>query len=92
MTSPRPYVRRSTQEWYALFEELDASGLDRSAFCREKGLVRETLRQAERRLREHEPRSPFVELTGDLVNGDVGRGWDIELELGDGLVLRLARR
>jgi ATP-dependent helicase YprA (DUF1998 family) len=92
MSEPRRYVRRSPQQWRQILDEFAASGLDRSTFCRERGLVRETLRQAERRLGSTEEQPSFVELSPDLVNDLPERRWEIELEFGDGLVLRLARR
>ena len=92
MSKPRRYVRRSPEEWRRILDELAVSGLDRSTFCREKGLVRETLRQAEQRLGLNEQAATFVELSSEFVGHGVERSWDIELELGDGMVLRLARR
>lgn len=60
MSEPRRYVRRSPQQWRQILDEFAASGLDRSTFCRERGLVRETLRQAERRLGSTEEQPSFV--------------------------------
>ena len=68
MSEPRRYVRRSPQQWRQILDEFAASGLDRSTFCRERGLVRETLRQAERRLGSTEEQPSLVELSPDQVN------------------------
>jgi hypothetical protein len=93
MIKPRRYVRRSPEEWRQILDELAASGLNRSTFCREKGVVRETLRQAEQRLGLNGQTGTFVELSGEFVDHrGAARCWDVELELGDGVVLRLARR
>lgn len=91
MKASRPRIRRTPKEWYTILEDLEASGLDRKAFCERKGLRREALRRAERRLRQTEPTEmSFVEVS--TPPAAPMRGWDVELELGDGLVLRLARR
>jgi hypothetical protein len=90
---PRPRIRRSPEQWHQILDELESSGLSRSAFCRQKGLLAETLRQAERRVGRHEQRARFVELSSPaLLDDEPRRRWDIELELGDGVVLRLGRR
>lgn len=95
MAKTRTRVRRSTQQWRRILDELETSGLDRKTFCERKGLRREALRRAERRLaagREAPAPLSFVELAAPLPEAEPSRGWDVELELGDGLVLRLARR
>jgi putative transposase len=93
MRKSRARVRRSAEQWRKIFDELQASGLDRKTFCERRGLGRETLRRAERRLeRAASVRSRFVEVTPVPVVVEPSRGWDVELELGDGVVLRLARR
>lgn len=94
MKKSRPRVRRSREQWHKILDELETSGLDPKTFCERKGLRREALRRAERRLGREEPVTmPFVEVAAPpVVEVDPSRGWDMELELGDGLVLRLARR
>lgn len=91
MKTSRPRIRRTAEQWHAILEEFGASDLDRKTFCERKGLRREALRRAELRLSQSEPVSmPFVELAAPAA--DPVRGWDVELDLGEGLVLRLARR
>ena len=91
MTTSRRRIRRSPEQWEQILDELKASGLDRKAFCEQKGLRREALRRAERRLSgKASAKMPFVDIAP--VGVVPGCGWEVELELGDGLVLRLARR
>lgn len=93
MKKSRPRVRRSAEQWRKIFDELEASGLDRKTFCERRGLGRETLRRAERRLEQGTAvSSRFVEVTPMPVGVEPSSGWDVELELGGGVVLRLARR
>lgn len=91
MKTTRSRIRRTPEQWREILHEFRASGLDRKSFCERKGLRRESLRRAEIRLDHSEPVSmPFLELAAPAA--EPVRGWDMELELGDGLVLRLARR
>lgn len=94
MNQSRTRVRRSPDQWRRLLEELEASGLDRKTFCQRKGLRMESLRRAQHRLaRRAAPLTPFVELMPpERPTSAVSRDWDVELELGGGVVLRLARR
>lgn len=95
MPKIRTRLRRSAQQWRRILDELETSGLDRKTFCERKGLRREALRRAERRLaadREAPAPLSFVEVAAPLAEVESSRAWDVELELGDGLVLRLARR
>lgn len=94
MKPSRRRIRRSPEQWREILDEFRASGLDRKHFCERKGLGREALRRAERRLAERDAPTPlsFVEVAAPLPEAEPGRAWDVELELGDGLVLRLARR
>lgn len=87
----RPRIRRTPEQWRGILDEFKASGLDRKSFCERNGLRREALRRAELRLGVDAPtKMPFVEVAP--LAGAASPAWDIELELGDGLVLRLARR
>lgn len=91
MKPSRPRIRRTPEQWRQILDKFRASGLDRKTFCEQQGLRRESLRRAEHRLSQTEPAGmSFVEVSASPA--EPTRGWDIELELGDGLVLRLARR
>lgn len=91
MKTSRRRIHRTPEQWREILDEFRTSGLDRKSFCERKGLRRESLRRAEIRLRRYAPVSiPFVEVAAPVA--EPVRGWDMELELGDGLVLRLARR
>ena len=87
-------VRRSEDEWRELFARFDQSGQTREAFCAEHGIVlssfirwRKKLRPGVRTTPMAAPDPVFVELTSkrEAVH------WDVELELGAGVVLRLRR-
>lgn len=85
----RRRIRRSKSEWQQLIAEQAQSGLSQIAFCQAKGLGLASFQNWKRRLAV-----PVVEETW-LDLGQLGEraavGWDIELDLGDGLCLRLRR-
>jgi hypothetical protein len=63
----------------------------RRAFCAQAGVSPSTLDYRRRKLRdEGSAAASFIELA---ASREAGRsGWEVELALGDGMVLRLARR
>lgn len=82
---------RSRVQWQGLLAAYDQRTVTREAFCEEAGVAPSTLDYWRRKLRE-EGSAPagFIELAG---GGEAGKsGWEVELALGDGVVLRLARR
>ena len=90
-------ARRSAAQWRALLERQTGSGQSIEAFCRAQSVSAASFYRWRRRLSEGgkvpesaaEPaaaRAAFVDL-GML--GGCARGWELELALGEGLVLRL---
>ena len=84
--------KRTAAEGQRLIAEYEASGQTRKAFCASRSISINTLdywrRRCNARRTEVSKVVPeFVELTPLKVCG----GLDIELELGDGVVLRLRR-
>ena len=99
-TSTRPTrgrrARRSRDQWRELLERFEHSGQSREDFCREHGLTLSSFAHWRRALgktaaggRVVEAAPVFFELTPQ-PSGPAG-SWDVELELGDGVVLRLRR-
>lgn len=95
--------RRTPAQWRELIERQAVSGLSQEAFCDREGLGRSTFTRWKSRLEskiasgtEVPAASLFAELTAadappKAARGHSGTGWDIELELGDGLCLRIRR-
>lgn len=89
-------TRRTADQWHALISEQASSGMSQEAFCKDRRLALSTFANWKRRLAsdsvvedEHAPDpSRWVDL-GSLGGGS--SGWDIELDLGDGVCLRLRR-
>lgn len=90
----RRAAHRSRAQWQGLFEEQRSSGLCQSEFCRSRGILVSTFRNARRR---HGVDDTALELSPTFVPVDVleahspGARWDVELALGDGVVLRVRR-
>ena len=94
--------RRSASEWRALVRAFSRSGVTRKQYCARHGVAISTFDWWRSRLRR-EPSTPtlssaspssalFVELTPEEKPvGAVASGWDVELELGRGMFLRLRR-
>ena len=84
---PVPVVRGEA-EWRALMADYEHWDGTQVTFCRARGISRKTFQAWRRRLGlTHRPKSGgFVEIAPAPAPG-----WDIELELGGGVVLRLRR-
>jgi putative transposase len=84
-------VRRDRAQWQRLIEEQAASGLTQQAFCTRRRVAYATFCTWKRRLGDDINAQPpgFVEV--DLDEAPMP-GWDVELELGEGIVLRVRRR
>ena len=88
--STKRRIRRSREEWQRLIDEQAGSGLTQGAFCREHSLSVASFQNWKRRLAtEDTVVEPWLEL-GALAKAQAA-GWEIELDLGDGLCLRLRR-
>ena len=99
----RRRARRTAAQWRKLIERFDRSGQSRGKFCAANGLALSTFDLWRRKLGEAQapaddehPESLFVELTNATEPAAsrtaAGTGaWEVELELGAGVVLRLRR-
>ena len=90
MTTPiKRRTRRSPELWRELLEEQRSSGLTQAAFCEVKAISLASFRNWKRRLAISEPEDSWLEL--GRLRPDSGSGWEIELDLGHGMCLRLRR-
>ncbi len=85
-------VRRSESEWREIFRRFDESALTPEAFCAEHDIVLSSFIRWRKKRRvglspAAAPEPVFVELTGKRE----ATPWEVELELGTGVVLRLRR-
>ena len=101
LTKPRPRrrVRRSQEQWRELLARFAQSGQSREQFCAEQDLSAGSFTQWQRKLRKPvagganvAEESVFIELAPDAPGAATPSGpWELELQLGVGVVLRLRR-
>ena len=90
----RVTVRRSAEEWRAIVSRFEGSGQTRKQFCTAEDLAPSTFSLWRRKLRRSEAGSGangagrFVELADSPA---APPAWEAELDLGEGVVLRLRR-
>ena len=91
--------RRSKSEWQRLIDEQAASGLSQKAFCGQRGIPLATFGYWKRKLQAESLSTPTGSGNDSISLADwielptqgsaAGGGWQIELDLGNGLCLRL---
>jgi hypothetical protein len=91
-------ARRSRAEWQSLIARAEGSPLSVRAFCAAQGISTASFYLWRKRLGAdiEQVAASFLDL-GELAaharaGADCAGGWELELALGDGLVLRLSRR
>ena len=88
--TPRRHVRRSPSEWQQLIDEQARSS--QTAFCAARAVGTTSFQHWKRRLAAAaSPSSSSTWLDLGPLRESVATAWDLELELGDGLCLRLRR-
>jgi hypothetical protein len=90
-TNTRRY--RTRDEWARIMEEQTESGLSQKAFCEQRGIAVGAFYNAKKRMRT-KAMTPAVEaafLGVTVEDVPLVPRWDVELSLGDGVVLRLRR-
>ena len=94
---PRTRVMRTQRQWKALLSEFNDSGLTRLAFCKKHRIATSSLYRWQQLFAEQSGgASDFVDVTPTLSNTAAtapahvrDNDWQVELELGAGIVLRL---
>lgn len=88
----RVYERRGAVQWERLIAAQAAGALSQRAFCEQRGLSYASFCNWKRRLREE---SEQAATAGGFIELDVSPAsrehWDVELTLGEGVVLRVRR-
>jgi len=88
--SRTPRIRRSREAWQRLVDEHAASDQTQTAFCAERGISVASFGNWKRRLAaEAASDDPWVELP--QPSNVRASSWEVELDLGAGVCLRLRR-
>ena len=90
-TARQRRIRRDAGEWSSLSGEQADSGLSQRAFCASKGVSLSSFCAARRRLAMPTPVTRMEDFLAIPVGSVSASGWEVELDLGDGLVLRVRR-
>ena len=91
-TTPRRHVRRSPSDWQQLIDGQERSGQSQRAFCAARALNVKSFQHWQRQLAAPSAAPPAAWLDlGSLPERAAATGWDVALELGAGVCLRLRR-
>ena len=101
-TTTRRYIRRSREQWAEFIELQPGSGLSAPKFCEQAGVSYQSFMAWRKKLNTPESSSSdspkFVELTTPRQteqpndSSPTGGEWQVELDLGNGIQLRIAQR
>jgi hypothetical protein len=80
-------IHRSREEWRAIVEKFETSGLSTREFCRQEGVGAESLRRWRKRLAASAAANFVDVLPATVVAGR--SGWELDLELPGGWRLRV---
>jgi hypothetical protein len=90
-------IMRSRSQWKTLLEEFNSSGLSKVAFCKQHGIAISSLNRWQKMLEEKTGGADFIDVTEPLSIAPAGPSltpecdnlWQVELALGNDIVLRL---
>jgi len=89
-------TKRSRAQKQALVEEFYASGLTKTAFCKHHGIATSCLSRWQKALSPQASADGFIDITESMTAAALPRPaaeecprWQVELELGAGVVLRV---
>jgi hypothetical protein len=93
----RPRIMRSKAQWQSLITEYENSPLSQQAFCNKHQIAVSSFHKWRKRFDPQPSPAAFVEIGQTLATASVSeqtsnnaeKSWEVELELGQGLVLRL---
>ena len=92
--------RRSRAQWKQLMEDHQSSGLSQKAFCQQQAISVATFGYWKRKLKQETDAqemiagsmpAPWLELPAQGITGGASSQWQIELDLGNGVCLRLTQ-
>jgi hypothetical protein len=96
--NPKKRAQRTRGQWKSLVDEFTTSGLTKTAFCKKNGIATSCLYRWQQVLARQTAMAEFIDITEPVaavvsappVDGNAD--WQVELELGAGMVLRLRTR
>jgi len=97
-TRRKPRVMRSKEQWQLLLTDYQRSSLTQQAFCEERGITVSSFSKWRNRLAASSELAPFIDLGTIAATDNAGEtgsstpDWQVELELGKDIVLRVRAR
>ena len=92
----RVRIMRTQDQWKTLLDEFNTGGLTKSAFCKKHRIATSSLYRWQKLFNDRAGDADFVDVTESLANAPKSHpvpmrdnDWQVELELGAGIVLRL---
>lgn len=96
VTETKTRIKRSPAQKQALVEAFYASGLTKTAFCKHHGIATSCLNRWQKALSPEASANGFIDITQSVSSAAPPRPgseecprWQVELELGAGVVLRV---
>ena len=96
-SKPKKRINRSRSQWQSLLDDFHRSGLTKVAFCKQHGVATSSLNRWQRMLEGQPEGGDFVDVTEPLSlapaapsrRRDPDNAWQVELALGNDIVLRI---
>lgn len=76
-------IKRTTEQWLALFEAHKQSGLNQAQFCKEQGLCSKHFGLRKRQLLGSEQQKPFVRVRRTQASVSMSSPMDWQLQIGE---------
>ena len=92
---PKARIQRTREQWKALVHEFTTSDLTKVAFCKKHGIATSCLYRWQKVFAEQPVLADFIDITQPVAKATPeppaadNKQWQVELELGAGIVLRL---
>jgi hypothetical protein len=92
----KPRVMRTKDQWKALVSGFESSSLNQADYCKQKEISSSGLHKWRKHFTKEQPSTDFIDISEPLSpqnalaatpRGD--SSWQVELELGQGIVLRV---
>ena len=95
--TPKKRINRSRRQWQSLLDEFHRSGLTKVAFCKQHSVATSSLNRWQRMLESQTENGDFIDVTEPLSRApatpsarrDPDNAWQVELVLGNDIVLRI---